>query len=101
MKVNEQEKLRASATIFCRDAAGAAEVKKVVDAVLVELEAKLKDHPERKAMLKFHPELAPLDGLARVSVQGNQVSIEMTTDAASAVRYFMLSLSKEKKEPQK
>jgi hypothetical protein len=85
VRVNAGDQVKASATLTCKDAAGAADVKKIADAGVVALKAHLKDEKipaEAKELAKsVH---AFLDAF-KTSSKETQVGAEVTVEAATAV----------------
>jgi hypothetical protein len=92
MKANEKGKFMASAALFCKDAASAAQAKKAIDAGLAEMKtqlSKLKDEP--KAPPPFQDMIkAAREGLEaiKVSVSGNQVIATASVEPATVARSF-------------
>lgn len=85
VRVNEKDNVTGTATMFCKDAASAAEVKKVLDAGLVTLKGLYKDDPKLPAKIgETMKEVRTAIGAVKLSTKEAQVNAEVTLEAATA-----------------
>jgi hypothetical protein len=86
MRANGQDKVKLSATLFCKDAASAAEAKKVADGGIVAIKALIKDDPEQPADLRAAmKEVRSFLDAIKTSSKGAQANADATVEAATVV----------------
>jgi hypothetical protein len=102
VRAKENGKLAVSAAAFCKDAAGAAQVKKVADAGLADLKAKIKGVME-KGDPKAPPQIAEMMkefdrflGGVKVAVKDSQVNVSSDDAAPALVMLFAWMTPSEK-----
>jgi hypothetical protein len=86
VRVNEKDNVTVTATMFCKDAASAANAKKVADDGVATVKGRLKDDPKlpvevRETMKEVRTAL----GAVKLYTKDAQVNAEVTLDAAKAV----------------
>jgi hypothetical protein len=85
---NDSGKVTATATLLCKDAASAAQAKKIAATALDALKAEIKDDPRvPPSAQELRKEVWAVLGAIKLSTKENQVNAEVTVEAAAAVRF--------------